>query len=60
MVIQALAVNSTLRTLDLGWNNLCDDKVTLSLQSGLISENFLTPEAFVRVILFFVAHDRKI
>lgn len=28
MILQALAINSSLRTLDVGWNSLCEDQVS--------------------------------
>ncbi|CAM9141685.1 unnamed protein product [Scytosiphon promiscuus] len=42
MIIQALAVNSTLRALDLGWNKLCEVKVADALVEALKENRTLT------------------
>ncbi|CAM9500108.1 unnamed protein product, partial [Ectocarpus sp. 12 AP-2014] len=42
MIIQALAVNSSLRTLDLGWNSLSEEKVADALVEALKENQTLT------------------
>ncbi|CAM9154523.1 unnamed protein product [Ectocarpus sp. 4 AP-2014] len=42
MIIQALAVNSSLRTLDLGWNSLSEQKVADALVEALKENQTLT------------------
>lgn len=33
MVLQALAINSSLLTLDVGWNSLCEDQVRRDMRT---------------------------
>ncbi|CBJ32832.1 Hypothetical leucine rich repeat protein [Ectocarpus siliculosus] len=42
MIVQALAVNSSLRTLDLGWNSLSEEKVADALVEALKENQALT------------------